>query len=113
MSSYRHIEPRIVFAKQTLTSGGGQVFSTVHDMRTMTRGAVQFTQGAGLTSALAVFASVDGVNFFDLALGIPNLVGAGNWGVDLSSFGYPYYKAAITPTAGSGTMVVWANAKGA
>lgn len=109
---YRHIEPRKILDLQTLAVG--TLTSSKHDMRTMVRGAIQFNYGAGLSADLSVLASVDDVNYFDLQLGIPSITGtAGSWGVDLSAFGYPYYKARVARTAGSGTIEIWANAKGA
>src|SRR5437867_4142171 len=111
--SYRHIEPRELLPSQTI-SGTTAVKSGVHDMRTMVRGALQFHYGAGLNAHIAVYAScappVNGgppadASFFDLALGLPDIAGsAGDWGVDLTSFGYPWYKAVVTPTSGSGTV---------
>jgi hypothetical protein len=110
--AYRHIEPRIILPT-TVISNNTPVVSQYHDMRTMTRGAIQYIYGAGLSAGLYVYASVDGKTFFDLQLDIPPINGtAGTWGVDLTAYGYPYYEAVVIQTAGSGTMTIWANAKG-
>ena len=118
--SYRHIEPRIILPQQTI-SGVTAVNSQIHDMRTMNRGALQFQWGSGLTATIAVFASCAPAqynappaasNFFDLLLGLPAIAGsAGQWGVDLTAYGYPWYMGVVTPSSGSGTMLIWANAK--
>jgi hypothetical protein len=110
--SYRYIEPRLLL-NQTV-SGTTVATSTVHDMRTLPRGAIEINYGSGLNATIAIYASVSGINYKDMGLNIDAIAGsAGMALVDLTAFGAAYYKAVITPTSGSAAVTVYGCAKGA
>lgn len=110
--SNRHIEPTQILTTRTV-SGVTPVRSNPLDMRTISRGAIHIIYGSGLTATFAIEGSVDGTTYRDIGVSIAAAAGtAGDALIDLSQFGFAYFKALITPSSGSGTVTVWANGKG-
>lgn len=114
MSKFRILGP-VERLNEEIT-GTDPVESLPIDVRSMTNAAFQIGYNAGggtLEGSIDIYASVDGTNFEDMGLSITAMAGvAGNAVVNLTTLGITYVKAVIIPTAGTGTVIVTASAKG-
>lgn len=112
--SNRHIEPTKILP-DTAVAAGNTYTSAVLDMRTISRGAVEIDYSAGFTSSFFLQASVSkgATTFVNLTVNLPAAANiAGTSSLDLSIFGFPYYRIQAQVTAGAGTLTIWASAKG-
>lgn len=84
-------------------------------MRTISRGAIEIDYSSGFVADFFLQASVSGqagtYENLNVALASANN-SAGTSSIDLSVFGYAWFQIVAVVTSGSGTLTVWANAKG-
>jgi hypothetical protein len=98
------IEPTTLM-NQTI-SGVTPVSSNYLDNRQNSLSHFMISVGSGLTASFSLQVSLDNVTFGDSGIGIPNASGTS---VNLPVFianSFPYIKIVVTPTAGSGTVII-------
>lgn len=110
MSSYRRIEPSILY--NAVVSGVTAVSSTALKIQSNRAVCFGIVVAGTLNATFQLMASADGTNYFDSGATIQSVAGAAIVGY-MGDVQAPFVKLQITPSSGTGRVIVTGTAKGA